>query len=936
MATDSEYRDLARALRLRAALADSFAPGVLLAEVVGAAWRADPLLVAELLTDLGADCLEVTAPAGAAADNGSEAVRWLMRPGARHKVFAAAGEAGRGSLAELGKTPIGQALLGQGAYDPQALAALAAAGDSADAVALARVVVALDRAGPTAPGHRQLVALRHRLNRALVLAEGAGDAAATAAWADELATLEVWLAAPQAAAPLRVLHVLGAPGVGKTRLLELFLRRQMLREAAGPVTVRLDFTRPALQSPRGRPLFEELLRQIGDSLPDRAQALRDLRSRSAEQWAWLDGEGGEARVPAPLARAIAAEVALAGRVLLIVLDAVERLQDLGETRVPRLFEQLDLLAGQGAAIAVIAAGPAGVFETAVGRIGRTLTLAGEAAAGSAPPFASDRARRLWDLLSAWRPGTELPQIAAQPALAVPAELERALPVPARDALRQARGQRSRLGRPIAADGGPAAPVLPPAVAVPAGLVRIPAGSGARGQAGPVWILPDPAGLRASLWQGLPATPAAVDPRALRDLELMLEQGDLREAGSVLATGFPGPVALDGRAGLLVLVQQWAAGRWALVRQAVGLIPAVVLAQQLRAGPPFLARALLDICAEFDGMALRRRLARAGPRARALAVIRQAGAAGLTGGTLELLVLADLPGPEIPPEIARAAALLAGSLPRVPPALVEEAEAQAEGLRRSLGLGWQAATAGAGDGLAAAARRLAPLNPCGMVLRRLIAAEARRDSGRQPGPWLEARRERLAALAATHAPEVMGAAALGGQLHPGPAEVALAFARLGLAAEWSSGAAFFHPVADLPEIARAAERWRRTTNGLWSLAGAPPAGWSGAERGRGDAGAEALAFRLAAAGPEAWRAALADWAAGGAATIEPGQALARLDRRYDAAREAAGAVGAGAGQVGAALGVLQAAGLAAVIAAPLAVAASEGQTLAAVVAAGAGN
>jgi hypothetical protein len=162
----------------------------------------------------------------------------------------------------------------------------------------------------------------------------------------------------------------------------------------------------------------------------------------------------------------------------------------------------------------------------------------------------------------------------------------------------------------------------------------------------------------------------------------------------------------------------------------------------------------------------------------------------------------------------------------------------------------------------------------------------------------------------------------------PHDTAEGLATLGLTADWAEGFTFFHPVPDLPAIARAAERWRRTAAGLWSYGRTRPRAWTGGAAPDAVAHLSAQAWEGRTA--EEMRAALLFWAR--CDSIGEGEAAAealgaatlrrRLGRRY--ARAADAAVNArDADPLAAALSRLQKDSVPAVLAAPLAAAAVRG-------------
>jgi hypothetical protein len=299
-----------------------------------------------------------------------EPERWLLRATERHRELRLLTTDGGPSLAEavawragLGTddaaTDLADALLGRGAYGPEAITALLAQGD--DLAALERAAAALDRAGEVAPGHARLAEVRAALTRA-----GLPTAAEpTGRRAEEVAAVQAW-AAQVDPGRLRALYVHGLPGVGKSTLLEDAAATLLAGEAAW-VVIRLDFARPGLDLQDVPGLTLELARQAAAQLAAGAPALLRAREAAAGTPTYDVSLKGAARqfVPPDLGRALADAVVAEERRLLVLVDSLEVLRDRGETQSARLFAWLDQLVAFGPfPVAVVAAGREGALDTA--------------------------------------------------------------------------------------------------------------------------------------------------------------------------------------------------------------------------------------------------------------------------------------------------------------------------------------------------------------------------------------------------------------------------------------------------------------------------------------------------------------------------------------------------------------------------------------------
>uniref|UniRef100_A0AAN0MBP2 Uncharacterized protein n=1 Tax=Yoonia rhodophyticola TaxID=3137370 RepID=A0AAN0MBP2_9RHOB len=184
---------------------------------------------------------------------------------------------------------------------------------------------------------------------------------------------------------------------------------------------------------------------------------------------------------------------------------------------------------------------------------------------------------LYHRLQLVRSGGKLPTISPAEASSVTPALLADLPARSRDQVLQAQGQRSGFAR---IGDGPARPgpddAAPPADGCMAWSERLDR------------IMFDP-----------PGSPRSPDPRAIKDLTMSIERNDAAEAAFIVSRAFEAPFPFDSNAALLVMCQQWQAGRWDSVDH---LYKHLGFKRVLNAvvddnHPP--ARLLLEIAAEFD-------------------------------------------------------------------------------------------------------------------------------------------------------------------------------------------------------------------------------------------------------------------------------------------------------------------------------------------------
>ncbi len=438
---------------------------------------------------------------------------------------------------------------------------------------------------------------------------------------------------------------------------------------------------------------------------------------------------------------------------------------------------------------------------------------------------------LYHRLQLTRIGHPMPEVPADLAPAFTETLLDELPDRARDHVLQRQGRRTGVAR-----GGPtksagtASPASAGADEVPAAKSRTkrPRRVASAPTPGTARFAVDPERMRLIPVEADDAEAPPPDERAVRDLELMLEKGDLREAGHILAQGYEGSFAASDRAGLVAVSYLWLSGRWSAARAVHRRLEDADLARAMVDSPHLSGRVLLEMTAEF-AFARAVRFLRWDKGAE-LARISYEGSTrtGTVGGALDFAFLATGLGPEeLPRRLDLAWSLLAeGMDPEAGAGTAELALTSAESARRGFELFYEPTAAGGPDDRAPGfrAEALQSLNPYGAPLHALVSGDAADDGLMR---YLADLRPNLPRAAALFLPDLEGADALPERLRSGPPDVVAALTAMGLAGDWPSGYVLAHQAADLRLIAQAAERWRRTVAGLWSYGRTRPVGWTGA-------------------------------------------------------------------------------------------------------------
>lgn len=353
-------------LRTDAALRDGFHPAKALAHLPGGLPK-DDLVIAAALSALRED---------STVTRDEDGQVWTLRPAVRRKVLEQLPE-----TALIGRdSSLAQALTGSAGYQPDAIRRLVRYAEGTHpppAAVLARRLHTLERAGPKAPAHDQVLALRGALNTAEQRARAADYLSSGVFGRDEeLARLAAWIERSQHKAPLRSLHVSGLPGVGKSYLLQAAVQAASAGDRGG-LTIWLDFDRSGLAVTDATVFFEEVSRQIGDALPNSAAELRSIRLQAARERSALAAREAVYALPRNLLAAMGRIVAGQTRPVLVVLDTLEVLRARGETAVMRLFENLDTLLSAGVSpIALISAGRGDALDPVPERRGAEIRLLG--------------------------------------------------------------------------------------------------------------------------------------------------------------------------------------------------------------------------------------------------------------------------------------------------------------------------------------------------------------------------------------------------------------------------------------------------------------------------------------------------------------------------------------------------------------------------------
>lgn len=337
---------------LFAALSGPFEPGQALSALSVAPDTIDLAMVATRLADL----CDVR-PAD--AEN-----LWLLRTSVRHSVLAALKEQNRldtevARRLRLNPDAATRDLLAVLVDEaPLSRAHISRNLDEASGRAeLERIILALDRAGESAPSYdllpraRAALARFHRAEKMARLAER-GFFGRESEWA----RISEWLEKPDMSSPVGCLFLSGVPGIGKSTLLGEAVRR--ITEVDQPLILRLDFDRAGLDVQDQLGLTMEAARQLAEQLEGSLMELLEARVAAGfVDKRVKDTRGSRQRLPEALASSLGRAVERSGRLLLVVLDTLEVLRGRGESQPGQLLQWLDRLVEVGVVpIRVLAAG----------------------------------------------------------------------------------------------------------------------------------------------------------------------------------------------------------------------------------------------------------------------------------------------------------------------------------------------------------------------------------------------------------------------------------------------------------------------------------------------------------------------------------------------------------------------------------------------------
>ena len=418
--------------------------------------------------------------------------------------------------------------------------------------------------------------------------------------------------------------------------------------------------------------------------------------------------------------------------------------------------------------------------------------------------------RLYHQLQLSRWGGKMPAVPADMANEITPGMLEELPAPARDAVLQAKGMRSGFGRAGRADDAPGA--AEPAPTTTTAAKRRPS-RGSRDGAKMFFYN----ATRGRLERRSVVRSGQIDERAIRDLQLMLANGDQREAGYILANSFDAGFDAASPAGRAVMCYLWLSGQWAGAQRLWIAMGKPQGGESAAATPsdPVLARICDEILAEYSFAAAVKSLSDR-------PMSPEPGRIALIGGALDVAGVTvhgrpDFGAKVAPPQGAEyAAGLLAPWTEDGDPSAMARLRAEAEKRRERFGL------MGAGPDLAG--WLVAPMMPHIAPLAALCLE--RTDSPR--ARWLAQLRPHLPELIALQRQWVTDQSSGILRVGDGVNDMVDALGVLGLTADWAGAMALSARDGDLRAIAASAERWRRLSHGQWPFARRTPIGWTNRE------------------------------------------------------------------------------------------------------------
>lgn len=432
-------------------------------------------------------------------------------------------------------------------------------------------------------------------------------------------------------------------------------------------------------------------------------------------------------------------------------------------------------------------------------------LAARVNARAAEVLASaDPSAALYHQLQLIRTGADMPAIDPLAATRLGPAMIDELPQTARDALRRARGERSRNFR-AGADGTvpDIATVFPMDTTDVAAIIPAPTvPSVERSVAAFAYNL-----ATGRLTTGFDRTPRPLDRRLTDDLRLMLTGGDRREATFLVDKALSAPFMANDPGAVVVLAYLWLSGAWA---SALRLWRA--MGAPYDNPEPALARLLREIDAEARFVTARRRLPDLLPPA-------ASGRSALLGSAYDV-ALATTGDAEPSPSDGRmrAEALLAPWMPGMNESAAARLRADAEVRRERTGMSLP-------PDLPEPLRpgvSLAPMIPHLVPLTALFTDRA----GEARTAWLVALAPRLPDILRLQAPWIDLPSDTLDRAANTPFDTLDLLAACGMLSDAATAMALTLGDAETARLAASAERWRRLSHGLWALSKRPPSGWQG--------------------------------------------------------------------------------------------------------------
>lgn len=388
----------------------------------------------------------------------------------------------------------------------------------------------------------------------------------------------------------------------------------------------------------------------------------------------------------------------------------------------------------------------------------------------------DRETALYHAFQATRAGDPMPEFTAADVAGLSEDELDELPLPATNAILQERGERSRRARYTSSEQGTSEPV--------------------------------------------PTSKAEeVEPELIRELELTLRRGDVFEADHIftLNNAFPRNPSPSRPEAAATLAYFWLSGQWARAMSLWRKLPKSLLERLSREDPGLYGLVLLEIEAEadFDGLVARLR-----GDEKLVATAWQARSEGsriALKGALEFALMASQEGRpeyvEILDPVAMSVFRFGERVSEYPADAIRQGANRAE--RFAIMTGQQHPDTDQHT-IARMNPAIAPLSVLARIQHSPRMAQYLRgfyeglhETLEMLGtPDLFDSFERYSSDIEIEGPEILGA--------------------LGLTCDWVGAFAVFNAVPDAPTVARAAERWRRFSGGIWSYPGTPPSYWGNGE------------------------------------------------------------------------------------------------------------